>query len=43
MLNGEMHGHGLLELADGAKYIGEFKNSKYNGNGLFTFDDGKKY
>ena len=24
MLNGETHGHGLLELADGEKYIGEF-------------------
>ena len=26
---------------DGAKYIGEFKDDKYHGQGTFTFPDGR--
>ena len=28
---------------DGAKYIGEFKDDKYHGQGTLTFADGVKY
>ncbi|MBT7013512.1 MAG: hypothetical protein HN962_01035 [Actinobacteria bacterium] len=30
-------------LLDGAKYVGEWKNGKRNGQGTFTFPDGEKY
>ena len=32
--------HGTLIYKDGSKYIGEFKDGKFNGQGLFTFPDG---
>ena len=37
------NGQGTLTLADGGKYIGEFKNSKRHGQGTVTYPDGLKY
>jgi len=28
---------------DGRKYVGEFRDSKYNGQGTYTWPDGQKY
>jgi len=34
---------GAKTSATGNKYVGEFKNNKYHGNGTYTFVDGEKY
>ena len=34
---------GTLTLADGDKYVGEFKDGKYHGQGTHIFPDGEKY
>ena len=34
-----MNGEGTLELNNGDKYVGEFKESKFQGNGVYTFAD----
>ena len=36
---GHMNGEGTLELNNGDKYVGEFKESKFQGNGVYTFAD----
>jgi hypothetical protein len=35
--------YGTLTYANGAKYVGEFKDGKLNGQGAFTFANGYKY
>jgi len=30
-------------LKNGDKYVGEVRNNKFNGNGIYTFGDGNKY
>jgi|TARA_B100001964_G_scaffold48863_1_gene54819 hypothetical protein len=41
------HGKGTSEVYKKKKlfgtYIGDFKNDKYNGQGIYTWADGKKY
>ena len=32
-----------LTMANGDKYVGEFKNDMIQGQGTFTFADGEKY
>jgi S1-C subfamily serine protease len=34
---------GTYTFADGNKYVGEFRDDKYNGQGTYTFADGNKY
>ncbi len=34
---------GTFNYSDGAKYVGEFKDNKRNGQGTFTYADGAKY
>ena len=34
-------GQGTYTFADGAKYVGEFKNDNYNGQGTLTYADGR--
>ena len=34
---------GTMTFPSGNKYVGEFKDSKYNGQGTFTFANGEKY
>ena len=36
-------GHQTLTFADGAKYVGEFKDGKRNGQGTYTYANGGKY
>jgi hypothetical protein len=38
-----MHGQGTYTFADGAIYLGEFKDDKMNGQGTYTLADGRKY
>ena len=35
------NGYGTYTFADGAKYVGEFKNDNYNGQGTLTYADGR--
>ena len=30
-------------LSDGSRYVGEFKDDKFNGKGTLTFSNGEKY
>jgi len=44
--NGEKwrpNGLGVMTYPDGHKYVGEWKNGKYNGQGTSTYPDGGKY
>ena len=41
--NGPGNGQGTLNLPDGGKYVGEFKDGNANGQGTFTFPNGGKY
>ncbi len=34
---------GTMTFPSGNKYVGEFKDNKYNGQGTFTFANGEKY
>src|SRR5258706_366217 len=34
---------GIDTFPNGGKYVGEFKDGKYNGESTFTFSDGQKY
>ena len=34
---------GTLTFASGEKYVGKFKDNKYNGQGTITFPSGQKY
>ena len=34
---------GGVDLPDGAKYVGEFKDGKYHGQGTYLFSDGRRY
>ena len=38
-----MHGQGTLTLANGTKYVGEWKDGNFNGQGTYTDADGGKY
>ena len=44
---GMRHGKGISEVYKKGKlfgtYSGDFKNDKYNGQGIYTWADGKKY
>ena len=42
MVNGKMHGYGTYTL-DGNKYVGEFKNDNFNGQGTYISSNGDKY
>ena len=46
-LNGKMHGSGQMNVLQpdfkGDKYVGEFKDGKYSGQGTYTFANGNKY
>ena len=35
--------HGILKYKDGSKYVGEFINGKFSGQGTFVWLDGVKY
>jgi len=37
------NGRGTYTYADGAKYVGEYKDDKVNGQGTYTFANGEKY
>ena len=41
--NGVPHGQGTYTSADGAVYVGEFKDGKQNGQGTLTSPDGSEY
>ncbi len=42
--NGRPHGQGTVTFAkSGAKYVGEFRDSKRNGQGTYTYANGNKY
>lgn len=34
---------GGVDLPDGSKYVGEFKDGKYHGQGSYLFSDGRRY
>ena len=38
-----VNGYGTYLLANGDKYVGEFKDSKRNGQGTYTYANGAKY
>ena len=38
-----INGIGTYTWADGAKYVGEYKDDKRQGQGTFTYPDGDKY
>ena len=40
--NGKLFGQGRL-IFRGNYYIGEFENDKFNGDGIFWWEDGRKY
>ena len=46
-LNGKRHGFGVMNALHpdfkGDKYVGEYKDGNYNGQGTFTWADGEKY
>jgi len=42
-VRGEYEGQGVLEMANGSRYEGEFKQGKMNGKGTFFDEKGKKY
>jgi hypothetical protein len=46
-LNGRRHGYGVMDVTfeknHGDKYVGEFKDGTYNGQGTATFANGNKY
>jgi len=37
------HGRGTVTSPDGYKYVGEFKDGKWEGQGTFTVSDGMRY
>ena len=37
------NGYGTYTFADGAKYVGEYKDGNYHGQGTYTGSDGVKY
>jgi|TARA_B110001454_G_scaffold82620_1_gene79386 hypothetical protein len=37
------HGQGTYIWTDGRKYVGEWKDGKFNGQGTFTYTDGSTY
>ncbi len=37
------HGQGTWTYTEGEKYVGEWKDGKYNGQGTFTYPNGTKY
>ena len=37
------HGQGTLFFHDGYKYVGEFKDGKWDGQGTYSVSDGTKY
>jgi len=38
-----MNGKGMSVLADGTKYVGEWKDDKMHGRGRYTWPDGEVY
>lgn len=38
---GRYCGHGVLQLADGNRYEGEFRNGQFHGRGTLYFPEGK--
>ena len=46
-LNGKRHGFGVMDVLHpdfkGDKYVGEYKDGKYNGQGTYTAANGNKY
>ena len=38
-----MSGRGSLTLANGERYVGEFRNDVFQGQGRYTFPDGDSY
>ena len=36
-------GQGTFTYPNGEKYVGDWKNGKYNGHGTFTYPDGNMY
>ena len=42
-LNGKLNGQGTINLPNGNKYVGEFKDGKHNGQGTFTDANGNNY
>ena len=43
IVNGNRHGFGTLELNDGTKYTGEWKDDKQNGKGHYIYYNGDEY
>lgn len=43
ILDGKMHGKGILTYADGVRYEGDFLNDKIHGSGLKTWPNGYEY
>ena len=41
--SGEEHGYGTFCWDNGEKYVGQFRNRKFNGTGTYTYRDGNKY
>ena len=42
-VEGKKNGYGILQLADGSEYKGQFKNNNLNGHGDYKWPDGKRY
>lgn len=42
-MNGVKEGKGMFKWADGATYTGEFKNNDMHGQGVYIWDDARKY
>ena len=40
---GKRNGYGTGNLANGAKYVGDYKDDKKNGHGTYTYANGEKY
>ena len=41
--NNEMHGEFTVHYKNGDTYVGELKDGKKHGNGIYTWVDGKRY
>lgn len=42
MEGSQRHGHGAMTYANGDKYVGEWKNDRFDGHGTYIYADGSQ-